>query len=216
MSDPTVEIVLNSLRWFFLPIDEDVYASVDKSMLTKVKHKHSPIYRGDTYRLKTLHNIDTDLSLLPAPVTGLKGLKAIQKGLHPVEDSPNTVVYTQLSGFDERVHGYKCFGLLFYHPKNKILLDITIQIPEGYEEDSVILDITTFVPHYQNEAQQLKRYIHFRRESWRTLVDDHISRTISSLLDLTCVNKDDKIDFYKKMAKKRVKARKINHKDDLK
>jgi len=206
MVDTGVELALNTLRWFFLPIDEDIYEAVNAEMLSIIKYKPSPIFRGDSYRLKTLHNLDTDLSMIPAPTSGLKGLKAIQRGLHPIEAAPNTKEYIQLSGFDERVHGYKAFGLLFYHPKNKSLLDITIQIPEGAEEDKVILDIIVFVPHYQSESKQLKRYLHYRRQGWRDLVDTHVGRTLELLNNLPTIDKEEKIKFYKAMAQKKVKA----------
>lgn len=215
MADHTKDVALSSLRWFFLPLDETVYNGLKLEKLNKVESKVSPIYRGNLYRLNTLHNMETDLSRLPAPITGLKGLRAIQQGLHDVESAPNTVLYTQLSGFDERVHGYKCFGLLLYHPKNKVLIDVTIQIPEGYEDDNVILDVLVFVPDYRDAKEQLKRYIHYRRQSWSNLVNDHIQRTINSLLNLNCSNKEDKINFYKEMATRTIKAKRISSPVDL-
>lgn len=218
MADPGIEIALNTLRWFFLAIDEDVYSSLESSMLEKTSPRISPIYRGKVYTLNQLHNVTSDLSMLPATVTGLKGLKAIQKGLHGANDAPNTVLYTQLSGFDDSIHSYKSFGLLFFHPKNKVLLDITIQIPEGYEEGNVILDVSIFVPNYHQQNEQIKRYIHFRRESWASLVNNHISLTLESLLKLSTSTKDEKIDYYKSLANKKwitIKAKRIINKDDL-
>lgn len=197
---------LNTLKWFYANVDNAIVKEIDNvDTLELVNEGFTTIYRGEIYKL-TVKNATNDLSQLPTSVSGLTGSAALKHAYHNTQHVPNTVIYTQLSGFDSDMEEDTIsYGLLIFCPKYKTLLKCEIVMPKKVEDRQGNITITNevFSPRLKDVDVQIKRYVHHCREQWGKEISQYIERTVtqkSHRLNLSATEKSRLAKLYQSLS----------------